>query len=335
MIYDILPVNNYQGNGTNTHFDFDFYIEKASQLNVYFFDENNIKSKLQYGIDYSINEFKNPEGSYITFPIENSNYEVLSSGQKISLELTLPVSQETQYNNSSLLNLEALEYSFDYLTRLIQILARKLTLCVKVEECSSVSPDELISQINAQASLTQSNLATVQNYANQLQILYNNITSAYSNAQTDIGNQAQEALDDIDEKSDTLLDAIEENMNIISSLEENKANIDLSNVPASKGILIESYSSGASWYRVYSDGFCIQGGKTQRAASGMGELVLLKAYKDTNFNVCSSVDIAQNTYNSTVRTYITAVDKVMFNNQGSPYVANICWTTFGYVDLEE
>ena len=32
------------------------------------------------------------------------------------------------------MNLSSLEYSFDYLTRLVQILKRKLSLCVKVEE---------------------------------------------------------------------------------------------------------------------------------------------------------------------------------------------------------
>ena len=39
-----------------------------------------------------------------------------------------------------------------------------------------------------------------------------------------------------------------------------KANADLSNVPNSKGILVESYRNGDSWYRIYSDGWCEQGG---------------------------------------------------------------------------
>ena len=148
MIYDILPVNNYAGNNSSTVFDFDFYIENDKQLKVYLFDENDYKIELVYGVDYLINEFKNNNGSFITFPIENSNYGVLSDKQKISLELVLPISQDTKYNNSSRLNYGTLEYSFDYLTRLIQILSRKLSLCVKVEECSSKTPEELINEIN-------------------------------------------------------------------------------------------------------------------------------------------------------------------------------------------
>ena len=148
MIYDIFPVNNYQGNGSSTVFDFDFYIDNASQLKVYLFDSDGAKYLLEHEIDYSLEGEQNPNGGYITFPLEDSNYSILSEGQKLSLELDIPVSQETQYNNSSLLNLGTLEYSFDYLTRLIQILKRKLSLCVKVEECSNNTPEELIKLIN-------------------------------------------------------------------------------------------------------------------------------------------------------------------------------------------
>ena len=152
MIYEILPVNNYQGNKVSVNFDFDFYIEDESQLKVTLYDKNNVKHTLLYNIDYSINEFKNQNGSYITFPLEGSSYNILSEDEKLSIELTLPIEQQTQYNNSSLLNLEALEYSLDYLTRLIQIYARKMSLCVKVDECSALSADTLISSIYENAN---------------------------------------------------------------------------------------------------------------------------------------------------------------------------------------
>lgn len=157
MIYDILPVNNYQGNNSSVSFDFDFYIDNPDQIKVYLFNNDNTKHELEYGIDYSITGIKDENGGNIIFPLESSRFGVLSEGQKISLELDLPASQETQYNNSSLLNLETLEYSFDYLTRLIQILKRKLSLCVKVEECSESSPQELLDSIN------EANISTKEN----------------------------------------------------------------------------------------------------------------------------------------------------------------------------
>ncbi|MBQ4646401.1 MAG: hypothetical protein IJB79_03540 [Candidatus Gastranaerophilales bacterium] len=168
MIYDVLPVNNYQGNDSSTIFDFDFYIDDSSQLKVFLYDENGLKYQLENEVDYLIDGIKNKNGGSINFPIEGSKYSKLKSDQKISLELDIPVSQETQYNNSSLLNLETLEYSFDYLTRLVQILKRKIDLCVKVDECSNNTPQELIDMINdanlnanlqAQAALESKNIA--------------------------------------------------------------------------------------------------------------------------------------------------------------------------------
>lgn len=59
-----------------------------------------------------------------------------------------------------------------------------------------------------------------------------------------------------------------------------KADTDLSNVPNSKGILVESYVNGTSWYRVYSDGWCEQGG-----SNVSGRITLLKAFANTNYIV--------------------------------------------------
>ena len=165
MIYEIIPVNNYQGNNSSTQFDFDFYIENETQLCVYHFNSNNTKIKLTYGIDYSINELKNKNGSFITFPLQTSGYSILADNEKLSLELTLPISQEVEYNNSSSVNYEELEYSFDYLTRLIQILARKMDRCVKVEEISEVTPDGLINQINANVISSTQNAQLAQKWA--------------------------------------------------------------------------------------------------------------------------------------------------------------------------
>lgn len=324
MIYDITPVNNYQGNGTTTHFDFDFYIEKASQLNVYFFDENNIKIKLQYGIDYSINEFKNPEGSYITFPIENSNYEILNTNQKLSLELTLPVSQETQYNNSSLLNLEALEYSFDYLTRLIQILARKLTLCVKVEECSEISPEQLISSINDKAALVQTSLTAVQNYTAQTQNTYTNLS-----------NLAQETIEEIDEKSDELLSLIQGDMSIINALENNKANIDFSNVPTSRAFLVESYSNNSSWYRVYSDGWCEQGGFISKESVSLLniDISLLKTFSAPLGCFANLPVVSENSFD--VKAKFEDNSTLSVGIGGGTSWKDAYWIAFGYTSIGE
>ena len=164
MIPEKNPYNNWQGNGSATTFDFDFYIENEGQLAVYHTNNNGVQTRLVYNRDYSIHEFENENGSYITFPLKNSSYSVLGDGEVLSLCLTLPISQLNPFGKSSYLDLKTLEYSLDYLTRLCQIMNRELERSVKTQEGSSQSADELIealqqAQVNAQNSASAAALS--------------------------------------------------------------------------------------------------------------------------------------------------------------------------------
>ena len=45
--------------------------------------------------------------------------------------------------------------------------------------------------------------------------------------------------------------------------------------------VVETYQNGSSWYRVYSDGFCIQGG----ACTSGTAIQYLKTFADTNYSL--------------------------------------------------
>lgn len=147
-VSSIIPVNNYTGNGSSSTFDFDFLIENENELTV---THKNINTKaetvLKHGIDYSINEISNKNGSYITFPMKSSAYGILSSDEMISISLSLPVKQESEFGNSSNLNLSVLEWTFDYIVRILQILTRKVERAVKIKEGESVSSEEFINEL--------------------------------------------------------------------------------------------------------------------------------------------------------------------------------------------
>lgn len=50
--------------------------------------------------------------------------------------------------------------------------------------------------------------------------------------------------------------------------------------------VVEEYSSGSSWYRIYSDGWCEQGGRTvSSSGSGFETVTLLKPYTNTNYSL--------------------------------------------------
>lgn len=86
------------------------------------------------------------------------------------------------------------------------------------------------------------------------------------------------------------------------------------------GNIVEKYESGTAWYRVYSDGFCEQGGQT----SGGGSVTFLKAFKDTNYSISA-------TYSGT-----SAGGSVINLNKNTSYVyingdRAVIWRACGYI----
>lgn len=144
----LIPVNTYKGNSSVKIFDFDFLIENESELIVSLLDMKlNTTTDLVCGIDFSIHEIGNSNGSYINFPLETSSFNVLNENQVIVLSLNLPIKQESEFKNSSTLSLSVLEWSFDYIIRLLQILNRKIERCVKVNEGSDITAEQLVNNI--------------------------------------------------------------------------------------------------------------------------------------------------------------------------------------------
>lgn len=91
---------------------------------------------------------------------------------------------------------------------------------------------------------------------------------------------------------------IEVDIDEIATDLNSKADTNLSNVPASKGILTQSYVNGTSWYRIYSDGWCEQGGLIAITSGTSGFSVsLLQNYINTNYQVILSA------HNSAYSTY--------------------------------
>lgn len=214
------PVSNWWGNNSATEFPFNFYIEKESELLVEHTDLNGVKSTLENGVDYSIHEVGNKDGSYITFPLSGSKYKTLawntSTDQKelLTISLTLPIEQSAEYEDSGDLSKKNLELSFDYAIRLIQILNRTISRAVKVNEGDEVTPDQLIKSLNESKRIAVDAASTATSQAENAQNSANiasekadiatakatEVTETYNNAMADIQKDWQDAIDEIEEK---------------------------------------------------------------------------------------------------------------------------------------
>ena len=118
-----------------------------------------------------------------------------------------------------------------------------------------------------------------------------------------------------------------------------KADTDLSNVPTSKGILSESYVNGTSWYRVYSDGWCEQGGHIQKSSSSV-QVTFLKPFINTKYTLLSGM-MSDNSNNSTYRGVAIAYTSSSVNyehtsNSGftvyKPDILVFDWEAKGYIN---
>jgi hypothetical protein len=193
----IVPVNTHSGDGSVIQFDFDFLIENEKELIVKLQDSSGVQTTLTRDVDYSIHEVGNTEGSYITYPLAGSSHSVLASDEKIILALELDISQEKEIHNSNKFNLNILEWCFDYVIRLLQILNRKIERSIKIPEGSDILPDNLIESFYENMETVENDKNTVNNYKNQTQQIY-------EQTQTLVGadyNRVYDTLINIDNKA--------------------------------------------------------------------------------------------------------------------------------------
>nr|DAV00836.1 MAG TPA: Baseplate structural protein [Caudoviricetes sp.] len=118
-----------------------------------------------------------------------------------------------------------------------------------------------------------------------------------------------------------------QNANLIDAgrMQEQITNI---NAP-SRGYLVQSYVNGRSWYRVYSDGWCEQGGQIIVRVAATN-ITLLKSYKDNNYNAvgCQANTDTVGYHIINVAAYSATQIQIRQNPVGSPLVN---WIAIGYI----
>lgn len=128
--------------------------------------------------------------------------------------------------------------------------------------------------------------------------------------------------------------AIEQTAGLNSELFNGKVDLPVGRTQNSVSLLIESYVNGTSWYRVYSDGWCEQGG----SANSSGALVsLLKPYTNTYYTInlgggqSNGWGVAAHSftyYNKTTSGFNIRMEENSTLSGGM----NCTWQTYGYIN---
>ena len=96
-----------------------------------------------------------------------------------------------------------------------------------------------------------------------------------------------------------------------------------------KTYVTETYVNGASWYRVYSDGWCEQGGYVDAQAVVTTTISLLKSYKNTNYNISLTNSTSVTTNKSS--PHVTSATTSSFTYWNENANGDVYWQASGYI----
>ena len=107
---------------------------------------------------------------------------------------------------------------------------------------------------------------------------------------------------------------------------------------AGHGTLVKIYSNGASWYRIYSDSWCEQGGQFTQTTQGEKTITFHKAFKDTKYVFTSfgGTSTTARVFNAGYTEMSSSSIKIAIryqsdNGAGSPTTTTVFWEAKGYV----
>lgn len=127
--------------------------------------------------------------------------------------------------------------------------------------------------------------------------------------------------------------SIEVDIDEIATDLNGKADVDLSN--CTKPHIVETWHSGTSWYRIYSDGWCEQGDKFDAAniaTTYTYNINLFKPYKDTNYSIltCGYSNHADQFKNG-VAPYSFTKNSFVIQTHTNDALQPIVWCACGYI----
>ena len=123
---------------------------------------------------------------------------------------------------------------------------------------------------------------------------------------------------------------IRQNGQIIAGSDINSQNL------AECYVVVETWHSDTEWYRVWSDGWCEQGGRKERTATGIIDVTLLKPFTNLNYNV-QATNRASESYTSASTFYppYTLNHSITgFSMSSNASISNIKyfeWVAYGFI----
>jgi hypothetical protein len=133
---------SYAGNGSATEFPTTFKFLNDEHVVCVLTNTDGEDTTLELDTDYSVSGAGDDEGGTVTFPAESSEYSTLASGETLTIYRDVPLTQETDWENSDEIDVEEIEAADDKLTMICQQLDAKVSRAIKVPVSSSLTDVE-------------------------------------------------------------------------------------------------------------------------------------------------------------------------------------------------
>ncbi len=163
----------YTGNGSTTQWDIPFPFLSADDLEIYVI-ANGEKTLITTG--FTVNQSTH----VLTYPLQNSGSDPLSSQEKLLILRSTALLQQTSFSAQEILDPDVLETGYDKAMMIAQDMATTLDRCVKIPL------EDLNGETNMKTYLSQlnSSIESVGNAAASAQTKANNALSAANSALT-------------------------------------------------------------------------------------------------------------------------------------------------------
>lgn len=130
------------------------------------------------------------------------------------------------------------------------------------------------------------------------------------------------------------------NVGAISEALNNKLDRNGLNAGNPCAVVIKTFVDGTSGYRIWSDGYCEQWGKSVFNSIGPGvdftnNISLIKSYNSTNYSILANINATSGGGSHTVSSKNQAENGFglvgINRNTGASISGVICWQTSGYI----
>jgi hypothetical protein len=132
----------YAGNGSATAFPTTFKFLENEHVVCVLTNTDGEDTVLELDTDYAVAGAGNDEGGTVSFPAAGSTYPILAAGETLTVYREVPLTQETDWENSDEIDVEEIEAADDKLTMLCQQIDAKAGRAIKVPVSSELSEVE-------------------------------------------------------------------------------------------------------------------------------------------------------------------------------------------------